>query len=47
VRSYDWAVIESFVSSYVRSCTGSSWDEVAHKIGGLANWEFKDYRERP
>jgi Immunity protein 8 len=47
VRSYDWAGIESFVVSYVRGCSGSSWQEVAEKIGRLAHWEFEDYRERP
>jgi Immunity protein 8 len=47
VRSYDWPAIESFVVSYVRSCSGSGWEAVAQKIGRLAHWEFEDYRERP
>jgi hypothetical protein len=47
VRSYDLDAIQSFVVSYVRSCSGPSWQEVAEKIGRLAYWEFEDYRERP
>jgi hypothetical protein len=24
---------------------GDTWDEVASKIGRIAEWEFEDYRE--
>jgi hypothetical protein len=44
VFQYDWASIEAFVRKRVADCTGSDWDEVAHKLGCFARWEFDGYQ---
>jgi len=45
VARYDFRVIHTFLSSYARKCTGSSWDEVAAQLSQLGKWEFENYVE--
>jgi hypothetical protein len=45
MRKYDYEAMRSFIVSYVESCTGETWKEVAEKIGRLGKWEFEDYQE--
>jgi len=53
--SYKWGRAYLFIPEYnldmvrdaiIKLCmqsTGSTWDEVAHKLGGYSIWEFQDY----
>jgi hypothetical protein len=43
VSRYDWSAIARFITGYVRSCEGETWQEVATKIGRLGHWEFEDH----
>jgi len=43
VREFDFEKLTKFVSDYCFSCTGSSWQSVAEKVGRLGKWEFEDY----
>ena len=45
VRSFDLEGIRAFLEDYARECVGSTWDEVARKLGRLGKWEFEDYDE--
>jgi hypothetical protein len=44
VNHFDWPSIEAFLELKVAECSGTSWDEVAEKVGRLGHWEFEDYR---
>ena len=44
VREYDYALLEKFVRGYCKQCTGTSWSDVAQKVGRLGHWEFEDYK---
>lgn len=43
--NYDFKRLKQFLVSYVESCTGDTWQEVADKLGRLGYWEFEDYQE--
>jgi immunity protein 8 of polymorphic toxin system len=45
VLHYDLERITGFIRSYVESCSGATWREVAEQLGRLGRWEFEDYRE--
>jgi hypothetical protein len=47
VKQYRYDAIADFIRSYVASCSGDTWEEVAEKLGRLGKWEFEDYREAP
>ena len=44
VFDYDLPAIQETISRYVTSCSGSSWNEVAERIGRMVAWEFEDYQ---
>ena len=46
VRFFDYAKLESFVRDYCASCSGTTWKDVAEKMGRLGHWEFEDYRPK-
>ena len=43
VDSYDYPKLERFLRDCFERCSGSSWEEVAAKLGRLGKWEFEDY----
>ena len=43
VDSYDYGTLEGFLRRYVDQCSGSTWEEVAIRLGRLGKWEFEDY----
>lgn len=45
MHKYHYQTLRKFIVSYVESCTGETWQEVAEKIGRLGKWEFEDYQE--
>jgi len=44
VDDYDYRRLEKFLREYVAQCSGTTWAEVADRIGRLGKWEFEDYR---
>ena len=44
VDTYDYGKLKGFLQRYVEQCSGSSWEEVAIRLGRLGKWEFEDYR---
>ncbi|HYV47501.1 MAG TPA: immunity 8 family protein [Myxococcaceae bacterium] len=40
---YDYAAMAEALRRMVESCTGSTWPEVAEKVGRIGRWEFEDY----
>jgi Immunity protein 8 len=44
VLEYDFKLIRGKIESYVATCHGSNWTEVASKLSRVAAWEFEDYR---
>lgn len=45
VMEYNYDRIIQTINSFCSQCEGSTWEEVAHKLGRLGYWEFEDYRE--
>jgi Immunity protein 8 len=45
VSRYDYGELLTYIRSYCDQCGGSSWPEVAEKLGRLGRWEFEDYRQ--
>ena len=43
VDSYNHDRIEQYFTRRVAACDGSTWQEVAAKVGRLGRWEFEDY----
>jgi hypothetical protein len=41
---YDYAVMIQALRGMVEACMGSTWPEVAEKVGRIGHWEFEDYR---
>jgi len=46
VFEYNYDRIISRIVSYISSCEGKTWHELAEKIGRLGLWEFEDYQSR-
>jgi hypothetical protein len=46
VFNYDLNLIAERVRSYVESCTGKDFWEMAQKISRIALWEFEDYHQQ-
>jgi hypothetical protein len=46
IREYDIDRILKYMEDYVASCVGTTWEDVAVKIGRSLQWEFEDYQER-
>jgi hypothetical protein len=44
VFRYDFNEILDVVNNYVRSIDEPTWEQVAEKIGRMAQWEFEDYK---
>jgi hypothetical protein len=44
VFGYSYSVLSEFISSYVSTCCGETWDEVSAELARLGKWEFEDYR---
>jgi hypothetical protein len=44
MTAYDYNELWSYISNFVSSCSGDTWQEVASKLGRLGRWEFEDYR---
>ena len=44
VARYDYGRISEFISNYVSSCYGETWQEIALKLARFGHWEFEDYR---
>jgi hypothetical protein len=47
VFEYDYESLRSFISRWVDSCEGPTWQELATRIGRLGRWEFEDYLVGP
>lgn len=45
VFNYNYDRIFQKIKSYVESCSGDTWNEVAQKVGRIGKWEFEDYTE--
>ena len=45
VMEYNYERILRFINKFLLRCEGSTWTEVAEKLGRLGFWEFEDYRE--
>ena len=43
--SFNFERLRNYIASYIETCTGDTWLEVAEKLGRLGKWEFEDYRE--
>jgi hypothetical protein len=44
IADYDYGQVNGYISRYLTTCTGNTWQEVAAKIARLGHWEFEDYR---
>ncbi len=44
VPNIDRESIEHAITEYLSTLDESSWPELAARIGGVARWEFEDYR---
>lgn len=40
---FDIDRLKHFIEAFLSECEGSSWREVALKVGRLGRWEFEDY----
>jgi hypothetical protein len=47
IFEYNYEQIINWIRSYVGTCTGNTWQEVAEKVGRLGLWEFEDYLPTP
>ena len=45
VHAFDYDLVERFLRERVDGLEGSTWDELAERLGRLGHWEFEDYRE--
>lgn len=45
VEYYSYQVIFDVIDSLCNRVSGSSWQEVAEKLGRFGHWEFEDYVE--
>lgn len=45
VFEYNFSRIKKRIVSYIESCFGETWTEVAQKVGRIGYWEFEDYIE--
>jgi Immunity protein 8 len=45
VFEYNYERIIKRIDKYLQNCTGSSWVEVAQRVGRLGRWEFEDYHK--
>lgn len=45
VDAYDYDLVERYLQERVVGLEGSTWEEVAERLGRLGHWEFEDYRE--
>jgi hypothetical protein len=43
VDGYDYDAIVQYFTRRVAACKGSTWQDVAAKVGRLGRWEFEDY----
>jgi Immunity protein 8 len=43
VAEYNYSLISDYISGYVSSCEGRTWQEIASKLSRLGRWEFEDY----
>jgi hypothetical protein len=46
VSSYDAKFIKQLLGRFIERCAGSSWAEVAAKVGRLGHWEFQDLKTK-
>jgi len=44
VDHFDYDRLYQYISGYVSSCEGPTWQDVALRLGRLGRWEFEDYR---
>ena len=47
VFKYDYRRLWQFIEKYLMHCSGDTWEEIAHKVGLLGQWEFEGYRSNP
>ncbi len=45
VMEYNYQRILKRITDFCETCVGSTWTEVAEKLGRLGYWEFEDYRK--
>ena len=45
VMEYNYERILKTITDFCDTCEGTTWTEVAQKLGRLGHWEFEDYRE--
>jgi hypothetical protein len=45
VSRYSYDLVHDYITKYVTSCSGDTWQEVAAQLGRLGRWEFEDYQE--
>lgn len=44
VSKFDASDIRRYLENQALHCSGSTWAEVAGKLGRIGRWEFEDYR---
>ncbi|MBL7981406.1 MAG: hypothetical protein JNL52_06295 [Flavobacteriales bacterium] len=44
LKDYSWSAVMVSVREILQQVEGSTWDEVAQKLGQKFNWEFENYR---
>ncbi|MDH3001565.1 hypothetical protein A1D23_13320 [Chelonobacter oris] len=44
VEDYNFKEIIRYINSFIDSCDGNDWEEIAHKLSKLFRWEFDDYK---
>lgn len=44
VQRYDYRLIAETIEHLCASTSGSTWSEVAERLGRYGKWEFEDYR---
>jgi len=42
---YNYKRMLQAIYTFCNRCEGSTWTEVAEKLGRLGYWEFEDYQE--
>src|SRR5262245_5362265 len=45
MMEYNYKRMLQAINTFCHRCEGSTWKEVAEKLGRLGHWEFEDYQE--
>jgi hypothetical protein len=45
ISQYSYDRLHRYISKYLSSCKGDTWQEVAARLARFGHWEFEDYRQ--